>query len=44
MFKMKEAARKAVASGMSKSLFVADQMTKKDTSKDPEDLINDAES
>lgn len=42
-FKMKEDARKAVAQGMSKKLFVADQMSKKHPSKDAEDLLKDAE-
>lgn len=40
---MTDDARKAVAAGWSKKIFVSDQMNKKATSKDAEDLVKDAE-
>lgn len=40
---MTEDARKAVAAGWSKKIFVSDQMNKKSPSKDAEDLVKDAE-
>lgn len=42
--RMKDDARKAVAAGWSKAIFVSDQMNKKAVTKDPEDLVKDAES